>query len=145
MVKSFDDELAKTYKREFRFLQLLLIITAISLLITFIGTFCLSMFEAEQRRKEIAIRKIVGASSGEIVWMLCRRYGILVLISFVTVVPVAVFCSHISLEEFFFHTAIKWWVLLLVLALVGGIMLGTVALRGWFTARENPSSSIKTE
>ena len=145
VVKSFDDELAKTYKREFRFLQLLLIITAISLLITFIGTFCLSMFEAEQRRKEIAIRKIVGASSGEIVWMLCRRYGILVLISFVTVVPVAVFCSHISLEEFFFHTAIKWWVLLLVLALVGGIMLGTVALRGWFTARENPSSSIKTE
>jgi putative ABC transport system permease protein len=105
----------------------------------------MTMFETEYRRKEIGIRKIAGAQTREVVWMMCRQYIPLILISFVLATPIAVYFGQTTLDYFADHSDIHWWMIALSLALVGAVTLGTVALQSWRIARENPVNSIKTE
>lgn len=140
-----DDKLSETHKSELQYFKIFNILNFICLVVTLIGIFCMTMFETEYRRKEIGIRKVAGATTREIVWMLCRRYGWLILLCFAAAVPFALFIGHKTLDYFAQRAVIKWWIFPLSLLFVSAIMLGTVALRGWRTARENPTESIKTE
>ncbi len=130
---------------EFRYINLMVIIASICLIITLGGVFCLTLFEIEYRRKEIGIRKISGAASHEIVWMLCRHYVNYILISFAIAAPLALYSGHRTLESFKLKTSIDWWLFPLALVLIGAIVLGTVALQSLRAARENPVNSIKSE
>lgn len=143
--KYFDSELEQTYKSELQFTQQMVIICIICQLIMLIGIICITLFDTEYRRKEIGIRKISGATSGEIVWMLCRHYVKYILIAFAIAAPLAVFFGLFTLNYFKQHTRIDWWLFPLALVVVGGIVLGTVALRSLRAARENPVNSIKSE
>ena len=143
--KFFNEVLRDTYKNEFRYMNLMVIICIICLIITLIGIFCLTMFETEYRRKEIGIRKVMGATTREIIDMLCRRYALYVLISFAIAAPVAGFFGWLTLKQFPQHTIIHWWLFPLALLLVGGLMLGTIVYKSWRTAIETPSNSIKSE
>ena len=135
----------EVYENEFRYIRQVLIIALICMLITLIGVFCLTMFETEYRRKEIGIRKVMGAKSREIIMMFCRKYAWLTLVAFVLAVPLAVFCGWLTLHYFAEHTDIQWWIFPLALLLVGAVTLGTVILQSWRTARENPVNSFKNE
>ena len=141
----YDKILETTYQREIRFINLVGILSVICIMITLIGVFCLTMFETEYRRKEIGIRKVLGAKSGEIVKMLCAHYMPLILLSFVIAAPLAAYFGWLTLRPFSQHADIRWWIFLIALVLVGSITLATVALKSWRTARENPSNSIKNE
>ena len=141
----FDKILEDTYQKELRFFKLIYLLSIICILITLIGMFCLTMFETEYRRKEIGIRKVSGATTGEIVMMLCRHYVPLILLSFVLAVPLAAYFGRSTLQYFSQRTDISWWIFPLALVLVGSITLATVALKSWRTARENPSISLKNE
>ena len=142
---SYDKKLEESYDNELRFFKWFYFICVVFMVITLIGVFCMTMFETEYRRKEIGIRKIAGARTGEVVWMMCRQYIPLVLISFVLATPIAVYCGEKTLDYFADHVGIHWWTIALSLALVGAITLGTIALQCWRIARENPVNSIKTE
>lgn len=142
---SFNKQLEKTYQRELRFFNLIVILSVICIMITLIGVFCLTMFETEYRRKEIAVRKVLGATTGEIVLMLCRHYVPLILLSFVIAAPLASYFGWSTWEYYNQHADISWWIFPVALVLVGSITLATVALKSWRTARENPSTSLKTE
>ena len=144
-VNTFDDDLIKAYRNEFRFINLMFIIAMISVLCTIIGVICLSQFEAEYRRKEIGIRKVAGATTGEIIGMFTRYYVRLILLSFAIAALPAYFISQLTLNYFALHTAIHWWIFPLSLLIVGGITLGIVLTLSLRTARENPVTSIKTE
>ena len=145
-VMDLNELLEDTYSYEFRFIRQMMIISLLCMIITFVGVFCLTMFETEYRRKEIAIRKVSGATTGEIVGMLCRHYGWLITIAFAIAAPLAYFIGRFTLEQYFQErTPIHWWVFPVSLLLVGGIILGTVLLQSWLTARENPADSIKSE
>lgn len=141
----YDNCVAKSYDTELRFFRQMFIIGFACIAITLIGLFCLTMFETEYRRKEISIRKVAGATTGEIVWMLCRRYGLIILLCFAVVAPIAWYFGVETLNTFKDRAAIHWWIFPLSLLFVGGIMLGTVALQSWLAARKNPASTIKTE
>ena len=141
----YDKRLEATYQREMRFINLVGILSVICIMITLIGVFCLTMFETEYRRKEIGIRKVLGAKSGEIVKMLCGHYVPLILLSFMIAAPLAGYFGWLTLEPFSQHAEISWWIFPIALVLVGSITLATVALKSWRTARENPSNSIKSE
>lgn len=141
----FNDQLKDTYKKEFRYMNQMILLSIICIIITLIGIICLTIFETEYRRKEIGIRKVVGATTGEIVAMFGRRYGWLTLVSFAVAAPLAYVSGVSTLTNFAEHTAIKWWIFPAGLAVVGGITLGIVALQSWRTARENPVNSIKSE
>ena len=144
-IYEFYELLVRTYVNEFRYVNQMVIICLICLIITLIGIFCLMLFETEYRRKEIGIRKVMGATTSEIMWMLCRQYVKYLLISFVVATPLAFFFGLFTLNYFNQHPIIQWWLFPLALLLVGGIMLGTVALQSWLAARKNPASTIKTE
>lgn len=141
----YNKTLKSTYQRELRFINLIGILSAICIMITLIGVFCLTMFETEYRRKEIGICKVLGAKSGEIVKMLCGHYVPLILLSFVIAAPLAGYFGWLTLKPFSQHADISWWIFPIALVLVGSITLATVALKSWRTARENPSNSIKHE
>lgn len=141
----YDKTLETTYQREFRFINLVGILSVICIMITLIGVFCLTMFETEYRRKEIGIRKVLGAKSSEIVTMLCGHYVPLILLSFMIAAPLAGYFGWLTLEPFSQHADMRWWIFPIALVLVGSITLATVALKSWRTARENPSNSIKSE
>ena len=141
----YDKTLETTYHRELRFINIIGILSVICIMITLIGVFCLTMFETEYRRKEIGIRKVLGAKSSEIVKMLCGHYVPLILLSFVIAAPLAGYFGWLTLRPFSQHADISWWIFPIALVLVGSITLATVALKSWHTARENPSNSIKSE
>ena len=145
VLNPYDNCVAKSYDTELRFFRQMFIIGFVCIAITLVGLFCLTMFETEYRRKEIGIRKVAGAKTSEIVWMLCRRYGLIILLCFAVAAPIAWYCGVETLRPFKDRAAIHGWIFPLSLLLVGGIMLGTVALQSWLAARKNPASTIKTE
>ena len=117
------------------------------MIITLIGVFCLTLFETEYRRKEIGIRKVMGARTSEVVWMLCRHYMLYILIGFALAAPIASYLGYLTLNRYFkVHADINWWIILpAALLIVGCIVLGAVALQSWRAARENPVNSIKND
>lgn len=141
----YDKKLETTYQREFRFINLIGILSVICVIITLIGVFCLTMFETEYRRKEIGIRKVLGATSGEIVTMLCHHYVRLILLSFVIAAPLADYFGRLTLKPFSQRADISPWIYPVSLVVVGSSTLVTVVLKSWRIARDNPSNSLKNE
>ncbi len=142
----FDQQLRDVvYKNEFRYVRQVLIISLICMMITLIGVFCLTMFETEYRRKEIGVRKVMGARSWDIIMMFCKWYAWLLIVAFVVAMPLASYFGWKTLQYFAEHIGIPWWVFPMALLLVGGVTLGTVVLQSWRTARENPVNSFKIE
>lgn len=146
-LSSFDKKLENSYETEFRFFKWIYLLGIVCIVITLIGLFCVNMFEAESRRKEIGIRKIAGATTGEIIMMLCRQYFPLIITSFAVAVPIAYISGEKTLQPFAEHTSIYgyWWIFPVALLIVGGITIATILLQSWRTARENPVDSIKAE
>lgn len=141
----FNKTFESTYKDEFRFINLILIISAISLIITIIGVVCMTLFETEYRRKEIGIRKVAGATTGEIIQMFCRQYTGILAISFAISVPLSYLIGKLTLKYFAEYVDIPWWIYPVSLLLVGCVTLGIVLFQSWRIARENPVNSIKAE
>ena len=144
-VDKFKDLLVHTYENEFRYSNLMVIICFICLIITLIGVFCLTLFDTEYRRKEIGIRKISGATTGEIIWLLCKQYIRHLLIAFAFATPLAIVFVWVTFNYFKQHATINWWLFPLALLLVGGVTLGIVVLQSLRAARENPANSIRKE
>ena len=142
---TFDNNLYKAYHYELIYFRQIYTISFICIALTLIGLLCLTMFETEYRRKEIGIRKVAGATTSEVVRMLCSHYVTLILTSFVTAVPVAYLLGKITLDYFADRTTILWWIFPLALLLGGSITLGVVIFQSWRAAHENPVNSIKTE
>ena len=103
------------------------------------------MFETEYRRKEIAIRKVMGASTAQILLLLCRRYVWLVIASFIVASPLAYAVGNLWLNTFAEHTSISWWLFPLSFFGVGSITFATIVVEGWRLANEKPTYSISNE
>ena len=144
-VRFLDSDLQKLYEEEFRFVRQILLFSIIALIVTLIGVFCLTMFETAYRRQEIGIRKILGATSQNVVSMLLRHYMILATGAFIVAAPLAAWMGSMWLTNFSERTPIYWWLFPLALLLTGGVTLLTVAIQAWRAATENPIRSIKTE
>ena len=140
-----DHQLEILYQEEFRFIRQVGWFSAICLVITLIGVFCLTMFETEYRRKEIGIRKVMGSSTAEVLLMFCRRYVWLLLGSFVVAAPLAWYIGREWLASFAERTHVYWWLFPLSLCIIGLITMVTVVIQSWRTANENPVYSIKNE
>lgn len=144
-VRFLDDVLQNTYVDEFRFIAQVKMFALISIIITLIGVFCLTMFETEYRRKEIAIRKVMGSTVGQVVRLFAARYILPLALSFAVAVPLALWLSRQWLQAFTEHTPIPWWLFPLAFVLVATTVLLTVTAQCWHVATSNPVESIKTE
>ncbi|MDO4948710.1 MAG: ABC transporter permease [Bacteroidales bacterium] len=140
-----DDCLEKAYEEEFRFIGQVKLFAFICIFITLIGVFCLTMFETECRRKEIAIRKVMSSSVGEVLSLFTRRYILPLILSFAIAAPIGYYLSEQWLQNFAEHTPIYWWIFPLAFVIVSVVVLLTVVVQSWHVATKNPMESIKTE
>ena len=133
------------YRSERHMQQALLLFSGLAVLIALSGVFSMTLFECNYRRKEIGLRKIMGATSRQIVRMFCLQYGRILLVGFVVAAPVAWYAVYYYLQNFAYKTPIHWWLFLAAFVLIGGITLLTVWFQCRQVARENPILSIRTE
>jgi ABC-type lipoprotein release transport system permease subunit len=117
----------------------------ITIFISCMGLFGLALFTAEQRTKEIGIRKVLGATVTNIVTLLSRDFVLLVLISLVIASPVAWYFMNRWLEDFAFRIHIGWWAFVLAGSIAILTALFTVSFQALKAAMANPVKSLRTE
>lgn len=140
-----DTEVQKQYETEVTLSQIINAFTMMAIVISCLGLFGLAAFSAEQRSKEIGVRKVLGASVTGIVQLLSKDFVQLVLIALVIATPIAWWGMSKWLQAFEYRVTISWWMFALagVLALV--IALLTVSTQAIKAARMNPVKSLKAE
>ena len=109
------------------------------------GVFGIVLFETQYRRREVAIRKVMGATTTEVLRLFNRRYIILVIISFVIATPISLWIVDRWLSSFAYRVPIHWWVFAGAFLAVLLVTLGTVTFCSWRTANENPANAVKSE
>ncbi len=140
-----DQEYARKFNSEKRTSQLISLFTLLTIFISCLGLFGLASYMAENRIKEIGIRKVLGASVRSITTLLSIDFIKLVLISIVLAVPISWYFMNNWLEDFDYRVNISWWTFVLagILALV--IALVTVSYQAIKAAIVNPIKSLRTE
>jgi ABC-type antimicrobial peptide transport system permease subunit len=143
--KFADREFAAKFATEERIGKLSTFFTVLAVFISCMGLFGLASFVAEQRTKEIGIRKVLGASVANLWGMLSKDFVILVCISCLIAIPIAWYLMSEWLQKYTYHTAINCWVF--VLAGCGGLILTllTVSFQAIKAAIANPVKSLKTD
>ena len=144
-VRFYDEVLQRLYEKETSLSSLISLFSLVAIFISIVGVFGLVVFDSECRRKEIGIRKILGASTTGIILMFNKGYFKILLICFVVAAPLAWYAVHRWLENFAYKTPMYWWVYLLALVVVGIITACTVTFQNWRVANDNPVKAIKTE
>jgi len=141
-----DDEVQKQYEGEITISHIINSFTSVAIVISCLGLFGLAAFSAEQRRKEIGIRKVLGSSVTGVVSLLSKDFLILVAISFVIATPVSwYFMSHWFLQGFAYKVPLSWWMFALAGVLAMAIALVTVSSQAIKAALMNPVNSLKAE
>ncbi len=140
-----DDSFNDMYKEEQRTAQLGLTFAVIAILIACLGLFGLAIYMAEQRIKEIGVRKVLGATVSNITAMLSKDFLKLVLISAVIAFPVAWWAMHKWLQDFAFRVDMSWWVFVLAGSIAILIALITVSSQAIKAALSNPVKSLRAE
>ena len=116
----------------------------LAIVIALMGVFGIVMFETQHRRSEIAVRKVYGATTRQIVEMLNLRYVWIVGGCFVVAAPVAWYITSRWLESFANRIAQPWWLYIAALVIVLAVTVGLVTLRSWRAATENPADVVKS-
>ena len=140
-----DDLYNKQYKSAEQFSTLVGIGGAIAIMIACLGILGLSISLAEQKIKEIGIRKVNGAKVSEVMTMLNKDFVKWVAIAFVIATPIAWFATHKWLENFAYKTTLSWWIFALAGLLALGIALLTVSWQSWKAATRNPIEALRYE
>ena len=140
-----DEEFDALYRSEHRMGAVFSVFTYLSIFVACLGLFGLSIFTAERRRKEISVRKVLGASVQGIVQMLSKDFIKLVAIAFVFAAPFAWWAMNEWLQSFAYRINISWWVFALTGLGAMFIALTTVSFRAIKAAIANPVKSLRTE
>jgi putative ABC transport system permease protein len=140
-----DDSFDRMYSAERRLGKIAGIFGLLSVLVSCLGLFGLAMFTAEQRTKEIGIRKVLGASVAGITGLLAKDFMKLVLLSIVIASPVAYWAMNQWLADFAYRIELKWW--MFALAGVSAIVIAfiTVSFQSIRAALANPVESLRSE
>lgn len=140
-----DNEYDLKFEAEQRIGNLASIFAALAIFISCLGLFGLSSFVAEQRMKEIGIRKVNGATLMEIWMLLSKEFLVLVWISLFAATPITYFYLSKWLSTYQYHTSINWWIFVAAGAGVLLITLLTVSFHGLKAAAANPVKSLRSE
>ncbi len=140
-----DESWSSLYKNDLNFQYIIQFATLISLILSCLGLFSLTYFVLENKTKEIGIRKVNGAKTGEVMYLLNKDFLKWLLIAFVIATPIAWFSLKKWLENYAYQTELSWWLLLLsgVIALL--IALITVSWQSYKAANQNPIKSLRNE
>jgi putative ABC transport system permease protein len=141
----FDESIARLYEQENQTARMVNIGMGIAIFISCMGLFGLAAFTANQRTREIGIRKVLGASVPHLVVLLSREFIVLVLLATLIAAPVAGWGVHRWLQDFAYRTTMPWWIYVLGGFAAIVIALLTVSFQAIRAARANPVNSLKAE
>ena len=140
-----DDSFNRSFESEQRLGSIFSIFTVLSILIACLGLFGLATFNAQKRTKEIGIRKVLGASVGQISYRLTTDFLKMVGIAIVIALPIGWFAMNKWLEDFSYRIEIQWWMLLMAALLAISIAVVTVGYQSIKAAIVNPVKSLRAE
>lgn len=143
--KFLDEKIASFYKQENQLAQLYKIFAAIAIFLSCLGLYGLASFMAVQRIKEVGIRKVLGATTGNIVYLFSKEFIVLIAIAFVIAAPIAWYYMHQWLQAYVYRINVSWWLF------AGGglaavfIALATISFQAVKAAVANPVKSLRSE
>lgn len=140
-----DQEYAEKFRSEQRISTLSTVFAALAIFISCLGLFGLASYVAEQRTKEIGIRKVLGASVSNLWQMLSRDFVVLIIIACIIAVPVAYYFMNAWLQQYAYHTNISWWVFGSTCIAMLLITLLTVSYQAIRASLINPVKSLRSE
>ena len=143
--KFLDESYATMYKAEEKLSDLLWIFTVMAIIVGCMGLFGLAAFSAEQRTKELGIRKVLGANAFDIVGLLSKNFLVLVMIASLLAFPIAWWAMNSWLKDFPYRVNISWWVFGIAIIAALAIALVTVSFQAIKAALANPVKSLRTE
>ena len=140
-----DTEFEKQYRNETITASIANVFGAVAIIISCLGLLGLAIYSTERRRKEIGIRKILGATIGSIVTLLSKEFLMLVLIALVIALPLGWLIMQRWLDQFAYNIDFHWWMFVLTALIAIFIALMTVGLQSFNSARVNPVNSISDQ
>ncbi|MGN6541179.1 MAG: ABC transporter permease [Ginsengibacter sp.] len=143
--KFVDEDYAKKFDSEERVGKLAGVFALLAIFISCLGLFAMASFMAEQRTKEIGIRKVLGASVYNLWQLLSKEFVILVFISLLIATPLAYFFMHNWLQNYEYRTSLSWWVFASTGVGALAITIITVSFQAIKAAIVNPVNSLRTE
>ena len=144
-ISFYNTILNNLYQKEQTLGKLISLFGIMAILISIVGVFGLVLFETQYRRKEIGIRKINGATTGQILLMFNKTYIRIVSVCFIISIPIAWMGTQQWLENFAYKTPLHLWVFIVAFLIILSVTIGTVTFRNWQAANENPVNSVKAE
>jgi len=140
-----DATLAATYEQEQKSSTVVRIASALSIFIAAMGLFGLATLTVSRRMKELGIRKVLGAGTGQLVGLLSKDFVVLVVIAAVISTPIAAWAMHAWLTDFAYRVEISWWIFVLAGLAAVGVALATISFHTIRAARSNPVEALRTE
>lgn len=140
-----DKETEKLIAEERRLANISVVFTTLAILISCLGLFGLISFMAEQKKKEIGIRKVLGAKVSSVMKMLTKDFFILIIIAFIIATPLAYYFMENWLQDFTYRIAINWWVFAFAGSATLLVTLATVSFQAIKAATANPVDALRTE
>jgi len=140
-----DEDFNTQYQSDFQFRKIFTTFSILAILIACLGLLGLATYTAEQRTKEIGIRKVLGADIGSIVGLLSKDFVKLVLIAIVVATPLSWFAMNKWLEGFAYQVPVHWWIFAVAGLLAIVVALITISFQSIKAALMNPVNSLKSE
>ncbi len=140
-----DDNFAKLYRAEQTMASLISVFAGLAIFIASLGVFGLVAFAVEMRKKEIGIRKVLGASAASIIALLSKDFLVLVGTAIIIATPLAYWLSGKWLQDFVYRMELSWWMFAGAGVAAVAIAFITVASQAWSAAQANPVQSLRSE
>ncbi|HEY6902281.1 MAG TPA: FtsX-like permease family protein, partial [Puia sp.] len=140
-----DEQYAKKFFNEEKVGKLASAFAILAIAISCLGLFGLASFIAEQRTKEIGVRKILGASVFQVWNLLSKDFVLLVVIAFLVAVPLAWYCMSAWLQNYHYRASLSWWVFGAAGLALLSITLAVVSFQAIKAALQNPIRSLRSE
>ena len=140
-----EDSISETFEDQQNTLKIITLFTVIAVIISVMGYVGMSLFFIRQRKKEIAIRKVMGSTSYEVLVLMLCTFMAPLLVSFIIAVPLSWYIMNDWLSNFSYRIALSPWIFVVAGFTCFIISLLTVIIQSWRAASENPIINIKTE
>ena len=137
-----EEEYDKIILSELTLRQLMAAVSMVCILISLFGIWSMIMLNCEQRRKEIAGRKVFGATAGQVLWQFFSEYMLLLVIAALVAFPIGYACMKPWLEQYVVQTEISWWIYVGIFLLVALLVALCIGWRVWRTAKAHPADEL---
>ncbi|HUX58409.1 MAG TPA: ABC transporter permease [Bacteroidales bacterium] len=140
-----DEYFNAQYKSHVQLFRCFVLFSMMAAIITSLSLLGLVIMVSSSRTKEIGIRKLNGAKTGEVLYMLNREFIMLVTISYLVAAPIAWYSIHKWLQSFAYRTELSWWIFALAGLIALGVAVVTVSWQSWRAATRNPVEALRYE